>query len=292
MPKKSSFPLFQADRSTHRRDFEARREPSARIAVDHSSVVPPGLFRPVSDRTRLLGARYRLQEFHRRHLDLFRVRKNGTDGGPAFLDAHLLYQVASTEGTEESLEHSRLVTRYSLFLAKRLGIRDKRWLIDIQRGAALHDIGKIGLPESLLCKRSRLTVSEMEIIKEHPLLGYEVLADFTFLKDAARIILFHHERFDGRGYPYGLSGEAIPLEARIFAFADALDAITSHRPYRKERDFKNAKKEIQANAGTQFDPEVVEAFSSIPLENWERIRFETTRFLPDFEKINPSILRR
>ena len=115
--------------------------------------------------------------------------------------------------------------------------------------------------------------------------------DESALKEVGNIILYHHERFDGKGYPQGLKNKEIPGEARIFALADALDAITSHRPYRKERDFKSAKKEIQANAGTQFDSEVVEAFSSIPLENWERIRFETTQLLPNYEKINSSILR-
>ena len=97
------------------------------------------------------------------------------------------------------------------------------------------------------------------------------------------IILYHHERYDGEGYPKRLKKDKIPMEARIFALADALDAITSHRPYRKERSFKTAREEIQANAASQFDPKVVEAFSSVDTEIWEKIRYETTKLVPHVE---------
>jgi len=192
----------------------------------------------------------------------------------------------------ETYGHSRTVARYSEILAELLGTHDKEKLDNIRKGALLHDVGKIAIPDSILKKPKPLSKMEWEKIKRHPSLGYGLIKEIKLVKEVGNIILYHHERFDGKGYPQRLKNNEIPKEARIFSLSDALDAITSHRPYRKERDFKNAKKEIQANAGTQFDPEVVEAFSSIPLENWERIRFETTRFLPDFEKINPSILRR
>jgi HD-GYP domain-containing protein (c-di-GMP phosphodiesterase class II) len=105
------------------------------------------------------------------------------------------------------------------------------------------------------------------------------------------VILYHHERYDGSGYPEGLKKEAIPLEARMFALADALDAITSHRPYRKERDFKTAKKEIQDNRRSQFDPGVVDAFCSVGLEKWEKIRYETTKVLPNLESFSQLLNR-
>jgi HD-GYP domain-containing protein (c-di-GMP phosphodiesterase class II) len=95
------------------------------------------------------------------------------------------------------------------------------------------------------------------------------------------VILYHHERYDGTGYPKGLKKDAIPLEARMFALADALDAITSHRPYRKERDFKAAKKEITDGRRRQFDPKIVDAFCSVGLSEWEKIRYETTKILPN-----------
>jgi HD-GYP domain-containing protein (c-di-GMP phosphodiesterase class II) len=105
------------------------------------------------------------------------------------------------------------------------------------------------------------------------------------------VILFHHERYDGSGYPKGLKKEAIPLEARMFALADALDAITSHRPYRKERDFKTAKKEILSNKRSQFDPAVVDAFCSVKLGEWERIRYETTKILPNLDSFSELLNR-
>jgi HD-GYP domain-containing protein (c-di-GMP phosphodiesterase class II) len=109
-----------------------------------------------------------------------------------------------------------------------------------------------------------------------------LIKEIKLLEQVGNIILYHHERYDGTGYPKGLKKDEIPLEARIFALADSLDAITSYRPYRKERDFETAKKEIQAHRGTQFDPRVVDAFCSTNLDVWEKIRYETTQFLPAF----------
>jgi putative nucleotidyltransferase with HDIG domain len=182
----------------------------------------------------------------------------------------------------ETFGHSRTVAKYSQMLARILHIKDKNTLDNIRKGALLHDVGKIAIPDAILKKPDPLTQEEWKKIKLHPTLGYGLIKEIKLLNEVGNIILYHHERFDGTGYPKGLEKEAIPLEARIFALADALDAITSYRPYRRERDFKTAKKEIQANSGTQFDPKVVNAFCTLSLDTWEKIRFETTQFLPAF----------
>lgn len=182
----------------------------------------------------------------------------------------------------ETFGHSRTVAKYSQILAGLLDITDKKTLDNIRKGALLHDVGKIAIPDSILKKPSPLSRNEWEKIKLHPALGYGLIKEIKLLKEVGNIILCHHERYDGTGYPNHLKKDEIPLEARIFALADALDAITSYRPYRAQRDFKTAQKEIRSNAGRQFDPEVVEAFCSLDLEVWEKIRFETTHLLPSF----------
>jgi putative nucleotidyltransferase with HDIG domain len=180
----------------------------------------------------------------------------------------------------ETYGHSQTVAKYSQVLAGLLGIRDDKVLDNIRKGALLHDVGKIAIPDSILKKPGRLSDQEWVKIRRHPALGYGLVKEIKLVKEAGNIILCHHEKFDGTGYPEGLRREEIPLEARIFALADALDAITSHRPYRRERDFAAARDEILSHEGTQFDPRVVEAFNRLPLERWERIRYETTRLLP------------
>ncbi len=183
----------------------------------------------------------------------------------------------------ETFGHSRTVSRYSQVLAEVLGLKDQPTLDHIRKGALLHDIGKIAIPDSILKKPGPLAPDEWEKIKMHPTLGYGLIKEMKLLKEVGNIILYHHEKYDGTGYPRGLKQEDIPLEARIFALADALDAITSHRPYRPEQDFLTARQEIIRNSGTQFDPVVVEAFCALDIDHWERIRFETTRLLPSFE---------
>lgn len=184
----------------------------------------------------------------------------------------------------ETFGHSRTVSKYSQVLAEVLGLRNQTILDNIRKGALLHDIGKIAIPDSILKKPGPLTAEEWEKIKLHPALGYGLIKEMKLLKEVGNIILYHHEKYDGSGYPRGLSKEDIPLEARIFALADALDAITSHRPYRPEKDFLTARQEIIRHAGTQFDPLVVEAFCALEIERWERIRLETTNLLPSFEE--------
>jgi putative nucleotidyltransferase with HDIG domain len=155
--------------------------------------------------------------------------------------------------------HSRRVADLSLAVASQLGV-DGEELLDIERGAILHDIGKIALPDDILSKPGPLTVVEWEKMKRHPEVGYDMVRNVPFLRGAAQIVNCHHERYDGSGYPRGLKGEEIPLGARIFSVVDAYDAITSHRPYRAARSHEEALAEIQRHTGTQFDPKVVEAF--------------------------------
>jgi len=183
----------------------------------------------------------------------------------------------------ETFGHSQAVAKYSQILSQILGIKDKDILDNIRKGSLLHDVGKIAIPDSILKKPGSLSAKEWEKIRLHPSLGFGLIKEIKLLKEVGNIILYHHERYDGTGYPKQLKKDKIPIEARIFALADALDAITSHRPYSKERDFKTAKKEIQENANTQFDPQVVEAFCSLSSDKWKKIRFETTRIIPSFE---------
>lgn len=185
----------------------------------------------------------------------------------------------------ETFGHSRTVAKYSQVLAQLLGINDKMHLDHIQKGALLHDVGKIAIPDSILKKPSSLSSIEWEKIKLHPALGFGLIKEIKLVKEVGDIILYHHEKFDGTGYPYCLKKEKIPIEARIFAIADALDAITSRRPYREKKDFKYAKEEIRQHSGTQFDPQVVQAFCSLSMEKWAKIRFETTKLMPQFEEI-------
>ncbi len=180
----------------------------------------------------------------------------------------------------ETFGHSRTVAKYTHVLAEILGVRDGGTLDDIRKGALLHDVGKIAIPDSILKKPGPLSPEEWEKIKLHPALGYGLVKEIKMVEEAGNIILCHHEKYDGSGYPEGLAGEKIPIEARVFALADALDAITSHRPYRREMDFPSAREEIRKSTGTHFDPRVVEAFESFPLRRWERIRYETTRLIP------------
>jgi len=213
----------------------------------------------------------------------FRERDELDEGGFAekqrFFSSNLIQFIAATDDNEDTVGHSQFVANYTLLLARELGIEDQKYLVDLERGALLHDIGKIGIPESILRKKGPLTIIEREVIKDHPLLGYKLIEGFSFLERAAQVVLYHHEHFSGKGYPYGLSEEQIPLEARIFSLADTVDAITSDRPYRKGRSFKEARVEVERHSGSQFDPELVEVFLSIPQERWQKAKLDTLRTL-------------
>ncbi|MEA3429635.1 MAG: HD-GYP domain-containing protein, partial [Thermodesulfobacteriota bacterium] len=155
--------------------------------------------------------------------------------------------------------HSERVARFSKAIAKELNW-DKKEIELINWGGMLHDVGKIGIPDSILNKPGKLTNAEYNKIKSHPLIGAQIVKDISFLESVIPYILEHHERFDGKGYPRGVAGENISIKGRLLAVADTFDAMTSGRPYRKALKPKNAFKEISKNGKTQFDPEVVRAF--------------------------------
>jgi len=167
--------------------------------------------------------------------------------------------------------HSRRVRGYSLTIARAHGVPEDR-LPDIEHGVLLHDIGKIGIPDAILLKPGPLTAAEWAIMRRHPEIGRQVIEKVPFLRGAVPIVYHHHERWDGTGYPLGLCGEAIPLGARIFAVADALDAMTFDRPYSRAIPFEDARSEIRRCAGTHFDPAVVDTFLGIPGEIFDAIR--------------------
>jgi response regulator RpfG family c-di-GMP phosphodiesterase len=171
----------------------------------------------------------------------------------------------------ETQWHSRRVSLYSRRLAEAAGVRGGE-LDVIEQGALLHDIGKIGVRDSILLKPGPLTPEEWVEMRMHPDFGYRMLAKMPYLLDASRVVLQHQERFDGTGYPGKLADHEIVLGARVFHIADTLDAITSDRPYRKGRPLEVAKQEILRCGGTQFDPELVALFDAIPNAAWGDIR--------------------
>ncbi len=172
---------------------------------------------------------------------------------------------AETEG------HCKRVTAFTIAIAKSAKV-DAALLPQIARAAFLHDIGKMAIPDQILRKPGPLTAEEREVMRTHCEIGYNMVTRIPFLREAAEIVLSHQEYFDGTGYPRGLKGEQIPLGARIFAVADALDAMISDRPYRKALSISHAREEIQRCAGTQFDPAVVEVFLEMPGTLWSELR--------------------
>ena len=171
----------------------------------------------------------------------------------------------------ETIGHSCRVARLAVALAERIGLRGET-LTAIEWGALLHDVGKTIIPREVLDKPGPLSADEMTVIRQHPRQGYQMLKHLVFLGPALDIVLSHHERWDGRGYPNGLAGERIPLPARVFAVVDTYDAITSDRPYRAARGHDEATAELRRVAGTQLDPRVVERFLEIPEADVRRLR--------------------
>jgi putative nucleotidyltransferase with HDIG domain len=175
----------------------------------------------------------------------------------------------------ETEGHSKRVTAYTIALARAMGISPAEIKV-IARGAFLHDIGKMAIPDDILRKPGKLNAEEQETMREHCARGYQMLRKIPFLAEAAEIVFTHQEHYDGSGYPSALKGTAIPIGARIFAVADTLDAITSDRPYRLARTFEAAREEIIRCSGSQFDPAVVEVYLKIPNELWLELRSEIT----------------
>jgi response regulator RpfG family c-di-GMP phosphodiesterase len=173
----------------------------------------------------------------------------------------------------ETAGHSQRVCRYSLAIARVMGWSETQ-SASLARGAHLHDIGKLGIPDSILLKPGPLTADERTLMQGHVHIGFDLVKDITFLSDASEIVLTHHERFNGTGYPRGLRGDEILPAVRIFAVADSFDAITSDRPYRRASSFAEGCETIRRCSGTLFDPQVVSNFLSIPEETWPAIAKE------------------
>ena len=224
------------------------------------------------------------QLFNQEDLDLFRAiadsaalavnnaqlvaeLQNSYDLTLEALSAALDLRDRETEG------HSRRVVEYTARLAEQVGL-DKETIKNIRRGALIHDIGKIGVPDAVLLKPGTLDEEEIKIIKRHPQAGYNMLVGIPYLRKEIQIVLGHQEKWDGTGYPFGLRGEEITLGARLFAIADTFDALTSDRPYRKGCSYDVARNLIEAETGRQFDPQAVAAFIAIPAEEWAQIRIQ------------------
>lgn len=172
-------------------------------------------------------------------------------------------------------KHAERVTAYGLRIAQEV---EPELTADdqVEFGFLLHDIGKLAVPDGVLNKRGPLNPREWRLIRRHPEIGHEILREIEFLDRARKVVLCHHERWDGRGYPHHLAGDDIPLEARVFAVADAFDAMTSDRPYRAGIAFDQARTELERGSGSQFDPRVIEALRQVPDEELEQIRRANT----------------
>ena len=167
--------------------------------------------------------------------------------------------------------HSDRVASYSVLIGQRLGLSSND-LRTLRIGGMFHDIGKIGIPDSILLKSDKLTDEEYDEIKKHPIIGKNILSNAVIFKDIIPIVLYHHERYDGKGYPYGLSDKDIPFLARIVSVADAFDAMTTKRSYRPELKIDYVKNEIKSKMGTQFDPIVATTFLDVISSEYNLIR--------------------
>jgi putative nucleotidyltransferase with HDIG domain len=218
-----------------------------------------------------------------------KVRDRTAELRTAFKDIANTYQntllalVAALDAREhETSDHSQRVVSYTSSIAQRLGLGGKE-LEEIGRGALLHDIGKIGVPDAVLLKPGKLTPAEWTEMRKHPEIGFQMIQAIPFLSTPAQIVLSHQERWDGAGYPHNLSRHELHVGARIFSVADTLDAMTSDRPYRRGTSFANAINEIARCANTQFDPEVVRAFLDIGEQGLMTIKEEMAA-----RKLNPA----
>ncbi|NIA15218.1 MAG: HD domain-containing protein [Nitrospiraceae bacterium] len=189
--------------------------------------------------------------------------------------------------------HSLRVRAFAEHIAKGMGI-DGDARMELARGALLHDIGKIGVPDSILLKKGPLTSGEWRIMRKHPEIGSRILESVPYTDEAALVVCAHHEKYDGTGYPRGLKGDEIPVGARIFAIVDAFDALTSDRPYQSAVTIAEAVETIRNDAGSHFDPNVVAVFVSVPEEKWRQIAdsIETNDFDPTCEARLPGPIRR
>jgi len=207
--------------------------------------------------------------------DIFKAERRRSD---QLRDSYVATVRALTNAVEArdayTGKHAERVAAYGLELARRIS---PALAADPQTefGFLLHDVGKVAIPDDVLHKAGDLSVAEEALMRRHPEIGQEIVAHIRFLDTASLTVRHHHERWDGRGYPDGLTEREIPLAARIFAVGDALDAMTTDRPYRPGSSFAAARTEIEAAAGTQFDPAVVEVLDHIPDELFARLRAQT-----------------
>lgn len=183
-------------------------------------------------------------------------------------EGSLIALVAALDAREHNTQlHSLRVRAYALRIGRVMQMTPGQLRI-LAQAALLHDVGKIGTPDQILLKPGSLTDQEWQTMKLHPEIGRRILLAVPFLKDVAEVVYSHHEKFDGTGYPRGLTGQKIPLEARVFAVADVFDALTSDRPYHAKVSCEQARELIGKDSGTHFDPAVVGAFREIPCGDW------------------------
>jgi putative nucleotidyltransferase with HDIG domain len=181
--------------------------------------------------------------------------------------------------------HSERVSKYAVELAKAIPeVQDESDLQNLRLAGLLHDIGKINIPEAILTKPIKLTYEEYEIIKTHPVVGMKMVEKISALASLKAGVLYHHERWDGKGYPSEIAGEDIPLHARILAVADAFDAMTSTRAYRHALSFEDALQRLKDGSGTQFDPNLIEKIELIK-RSWVVIYQESINGIKEFEKL-------
>lgn len=178
----------------------------------------------------------------------------------------------------ETMQHCTRVAAYSTLFGEAAGLGGEQ-LQALQLGALLHDIGKVAIPRNVLLKPAGLDEREWRVMRTHPRIGFELLSSLPGMREAAEIVYSHHERYDGKGYPRELKGAEIPLLSRMFSIVDTVDAITCNRSYREARDFETAAAELKKAGGTQFDPELVDLFLTLPREMLLAVR---NRF-PDTE---------
>ncbi|RLD18597.1 MAG: phosphohydrolase [Caldiserica bacterium] len=222
----------------------------------------------------------KMQEFNQTDLELLAIV---ADEVAAIIENTRLYSrmremyIGTIKALAHALEardpyyqgHSERVARYSVEIARKLGLPQEQ-IENVRRAALIHDIGKIGVPDTILLKPDQLTKKEWEIIREHPEIGEELIKPIDFLENLSPMIRSHHERWDGLGYPDGLKGEEIPIGARIIAIADAYDSMTSSRPYREALNKEKAIEELKKEKGRQFDPHLVDVFLEVLKEEVER----------------------
>ncbi len=232
------------------------------------SAIRRAVDRALERRRLLIENRYYREELERK------VRERSLELNEALHDVEESYKItlealvtALDAREHETKAHSQRVREYTLTLAQKLGLKHDD-LIQTGRGALLHDVGKIGVRDSILLKPGKLNEEEWVEMRKHPQIGYNILQSIEFLSPAAEIVLCHQERWDGSGYPNRLAGADIPFGARIFAVVDTMDAMTSDRPYRKALSFESAINEVRSCAGSQFDPSIAEVFLQIPIESW------------------------